>query len=338
MAKITRKYLKVFGLSGASSDFAVFGSQEAGSPVKSKDIETIQGLAAWDDGWADAIVDANNAPYMEDMNAVMLVFGYQMGYLLQEGIPEYDDGTTYFIGSIVKKTGTLELYSSLTNTNLNNALGSKADTTYWKYLVDLATINAATLGGHDSAYHLARANHTGTQAIATLSDHNQAAHNSLNITPGNSTVTSAKFSGSLALTGYVTKPASALARVYMSADQEPGISPAKLTFDSLTLDVANNYSGANRRFVCPVAGYYRIHAQVIVGGFANQYLFIYVNGGAGAYAQKQVDDGYATHYASIVLQDVYHCTTPGDYIEIWGQYGRFKGGATVSWAIFELIA
>lgn len=140
MAKIVRKSLKVFGLTGDTADFAKFGSQEAAAPVKTKDIELIQSLEAWDKGWADAIVDANKAPYMEDMNAAMYVIGYELGYVLQEGIPEWDDGTTYYAESIVKKTTTQELYASKTNDNVGNALPNKVDNTDWKYLVDLDDI------------------------------------------------------------------------------------------------------------------------------------------------------------------------------------------------------
>ena len=111
-----------------------FGSQVAGTPIKTKDIELIQTLAAWLDGLTDAVVNTNKAPYLEDINSVFYVFAYQLAYMLQEGTPEYNTDTTYFIGSIVKKTGTFELYGSLQDSNAGNALGTQADTAYWKYL------------------------------------------------------------------------------------------------------------------------------------------------------------------------------------------------------------
>lgn len=140
MARLTRKNLKVFGGSGTSMNFAKFGSQRAAAPVKTMDIELIQSLDAWIHGWTEAVNAANLAPFLEDMNAVMYVMGYQLGYVMQDGIPEWNAATTYYIGSIVKKTGTVELYSSLTDTNLNNALGTQADNTNWKYLGDLKKI------------------------------------------------------------------------------------------------------------------------------------------------------------------------------------------------------
>lgn len=43
------------------------------------------------------------------------------------------------------------------------------------------TINADTLDGLDSPYFLARVNHTGTQALTTITGHDKAAHDALNI-------------------------------------------------------------------------------------------------------------------------------------------------------------
>jgi len=146
MAKITRTLLKVFGGSGASTNFGKFGSEAAGSGVKTKDIDTIQDLSAWDNGWQDAINSTTKAPYLEDMNSAFFLHSTFLAYLLQEGIPEWNTDTDYFIGSVVKKTSTSELYISLTDSNQGNALGTRIDTTYWKYLGSLDT-----LGGLKSA-------------------------------------------------------------------------------------------------------------------------------------------------------------------------------------------
>jgi hypothetical protein len=70
---------------------------------------------------------------MEDMNAVEYVASYMTAYLYQEGIPEYDAATTYYINSIVKNPSTLQLYGSLTNGNSGNALTSAAN---WRLLID----------------------------------------------------------------------------------------------------------------------------------------------------------------------------------------------------------
>ena len=141
MAKITRKLLKVFGSGGSTTNFGVFGSARAGSPAKSMDVETIQSLAAWTtEGWVDAVNASNKAPFIEDMNAAMYVMAYQLGYILQDGIPDWNALTTYYIGSVVRKTGTAELYQSAVDTNLNQALGAKVTNSKWVYLVDLADV------------------------------------------------------------------------------------------------------------------------------------------------------------------------------------------------------
>lgn len=135
MAKtVTRKNLKLFGKDGDSSYFGQFGSGITGTQIKTKNIDTIQALSAWLNGWQDAIVTSNKAPLLEDMNSLIYVLAYQLFYTLQEGIPEYDSSTTYFIGSRVRKAGTNEVYGSLTNDNVGNALPSAADNANWKFV------------------------------------------------------------------------------------------------------------------------------------------------------------------------------------------------------------
>lgn len=146
MAKLARKLLSLFGGSGATSNFLQFGSQTAGAPVNTKDILTIQALAAWVNGWQDAVYASNLAPFLEDMNSLHYVLAYQIAYGLQEGIPEYDATTTYFIGSLVKKTGTSEIYKSIIDTNLGNALPSKADNSSWQYVINKGILQ------YDSTY------------------------------------------------------------------------------------------------------------------------------------------------------------------------------------------
>jgi len=51
-----------------------------------------------------------------------------------EVIPEYDAGTTYYADSIVCKTGTYQLYGSITNGNIGNAL---TDGTNWQLICNL---------------------------------------------------------------------------------------------------------------------------------------------------------------------------------------------------------
>jgi len=56
----------------------------------------------------------------------------------------------------------------------------------------IAAADSDKLDAQHGTYYLARANHTGTQAIATLSDHNKANHDALSIIPGDGTVSTVK--------------------------------------------------------------------------------------------------------------------------------------------------
>lgn len=134
MAKITRTMHKVFGGLGAVPDFAKFGSFKAGGLITSKDIATIQELPAWDNGFQDALYGANRVLPVEDLNGFAFEHSTMIGYALQEGISEWDAGTAYYAGSIVKKSGTLECYASITNANVGNALPAMADNSSWRYL------------------------------------------------------------------------------------------------------------------------------------------------------------------------------------------------------------
>ncbi len=102
MAGLTRKTAIAFGLQGSTSNFGQFGSKQAGSPQTSQDPAIIQQLAAWGDGWTSAVVSGDKAAYIEDMNGFCLVDSYQITYLFQMGIPEWDANTLYFTGSVVQ--------------------------------------------------------------------------------------------------------------------------------------------------------------------------------------------------------------------------------------------
>ncbi len=118
MARLTRYTQNIFGTNSGFQQMGQFGSVT--SPVYTTNIATIQALAAWTTGWY-AAVTGQNAAAIQDMNAVHYVLAYQLAYLMQVGVAEWDSGTTYFIGDIVQD-GTGVLYVSNANTNLNNAI------------------------------------------------------------------------------------------------------------------------------------------------------------------------------------------------------------------------
>lgn len=144
MAKIPRKQQKIF--SQTSSENGQFGSAQLGTKVLSDDLDVLQTLAAWLAGWSDATVSSEKLPPLEEMNTMGYVATSQLAYLFQEGLPEYLSTTEYFINSIVKKSGTYEIYGSIIDNNTGNALPVQVDDANWQYLGDLAELVNAGAG------------------------------------------------------------------------------------------------------------------------------------------------------------------------------------------------
>lgn len=143
MSKITRATQKIFGSTASAAQMAEFGSLAAGAPLTYSGATItpaiVQSLSRYLSGWFTAIL-GSNSPAIEDMNALFYLMTYQLAYLMQAGVAEWDSATTYYIGSIVNSSGLT--YVSLTNDNLNNAV---TDTTNWRSsLANVVTINPST--------------------------------------------------------------------------------------------------------------------------------------------------------------------------------------------------
>lgn len=116
MVKIPRATQKEFGSSGPVGDFGIFGSLFNLSPTNSKDPSDIQSLSNFLTGWGAAVI-GDRKPALEDMNSLFLLAFRQIAYILQQGVPEWDAGTTYYLNSIVQVSGIQ--YISLQDNNLN---------------------------------------------------------------------------------------------------------------------------------------------------------------------------------------------------------------------------
>lgn len=131
MAKLTRAAQKQFGSSAGFQQMAKYGSFAAGVPARFTGATItpalVQQLSNYLDGWFGAVV-GGNSPAIEDMNALCWLFAYQLGYILQTGIPEWNSETIYFIGSYAQD-GAGAMYISKTDNNLNNALSNN---THWQ--------------------------------------------------------------------------------------------------------------------------------------------------------------------------------------------------------------
>ena len=133
MPRLTRKNIKVFA--GNATNNGVFGSLQANNPTTTNDIEQLQSLSAWGEGWNAATETSEELPPLEEIQSVSYVTTYQQAYLMQEGLPEWAATVTYYKGSLTKEvtqTG-FKIYSSLTDNNTGNLL---SDTSNWKKVMD----------------------------------------------------------------------------------------------------------------------------------------------------------------------------------------------------------
>lgn len=143
MAKITRKLQKVFASGAGATGITEYGSPATGTPVYTTDLDDIQSLTAWDGGWSSAALAGSEIPTFQDFNGLMYTTTNQIKYIMQEGLCEYLSTEEYHTNSIVKKAGTYELYGSLINDNVGNALPSQVDDANWEYLGDLADLGGS---------------------------------------------------------------------------------------------------------------------------------------------------------------------------------------------------
>lgn len=126
MAKLTRLTGKVFGqtadATGQDPEIGQFGSAKAGTYVGTGDVATIQDLPAWSNGWIDAVTPTQQFPTLPEMTGVHKVLSYQEAYILQEGVPEWDSETTYYIDSLCKYTSDDKtiIYKSTIDENTGN--------------------------------------------------------------------------------------------------------------------------------------------------------------------------------------------------------------------------
>lgn len=152
MAKIERVTGKIFGenatATGLDPQIGQFGSALAGTYVGTTDISTIQQLPAWGQGFIGAVTTANQFPALPEMTGFGKVLSYQQNYLLQQGIAEWDSGTTYYDGSFCSLNR--KLYVSITDDNLNN--NPENDTVNWQEFssggagLEIGDIGIAVLG------------------------------------------------------------------------------------------------------------------------------------------------------------------------------------------------
>lgn len=151
MAKLPRTTQKIFGKNAPESQITTFGSIKAGTPVYTQSASQIMN-SAFEGGWSEAVED-DYSPYRQDRNAVDTAITQQLAYLFQDGIPEWDAGTTYYKGSVVKVVNgnALTFYKSIADNNT----ASVNTTASWHKMLEInasnqivsPTINTPTISG-----------------------------------------------------------------------------------------------------------------------------------------------------------------------------------------------
>lgn len=122
MQRLERITSKLFGEtalpSGSNPEIGQFGSALAGTYNGTANVNTIQALPAWSQGFIGAVTPSMQYPPLPEMTGFGKVLSYQQSYLLQQGLAEWDSGTTYYSNNFCSLNGIV--YISNTNNNLNN--------------------------------------------------------------------------------------------------------------------------------------------------------------------------------------------------------------------------
>lgn len=160
MTKYSRVTAKVFGETASTTntpkEIGQFGSAKAGTYNATGDVATIQNLAAWSNGWVDAVTPTQQFPSLPEMTGVHKVLSYQEAYLLQQGIAEWDSSTIYYVNNFCAKNG--KIYISQSDENLNN--DPESDTVNWQEFTsggssrNIGEIIASTIPLTDAGLHL----------------------------------------------------------------------------------------------------------------------------------------------------------------------------------------
>jgi len=137
MAKLIRVKQEIFGSSGATTEFGVFGSDSEGAAATSKDPALIQSLETFLRGLYGSTANASQPPRIQDMNALYYLFARQIAYGMQAGVPEWLATENYYANGSVVLGSNGKIYISKTGTdgapNVNN--NPVTDTgTNWRFL------------------------------------------------------------------------------------------------------------------------------------------------------------------------------------------------------------
>jgi len=126
MAKLDRKLQRVFASSPGSNQLGKIGSLAAGTVEYTTDVEEMQSLSQYLAGLYGILI-GGDSPAAQDFNALFNVTTYQLAYLFQQGVAEWNTSTEYHLNSMCQVDGVV--YISNANTNQGNLV---TDETWWR--------------------------------------------------------------------------------------------------------------------------------------------------------------------------------------------------------------
>jgi hypothetical protein len=148
MAKLTRYPQNIFGSTAGANRISKFGSLAAGSPVAFSGATItpaqVQALANFLTGLDGSLVAGSTTP-IQDENALHYLWSYQLAYVLQQGIPEYDATTTYFTNGFASYNGTI--YQSTADNNTGNTPSGGSQWAVFQYARKSPTRQTITASG-----------------------------------------------------------------------------------------------------------------------------------------------------------------------------------------------
>ncbi len=144
MAKLERKHQRIYGEDAHDDELGVIGSRAAEAPDNTRDIERMQSLREYLEGYFSmTIVNKDTRlPASEDLNSLFHLTTRQIAYLMQAGIPEWNAETEYYVNSFVQFEG--EVYRAIRGTDADVNIGNAPPSaSFWDKPFDHSDIEAA---------------------------------------------------------------------------------------------------------------------------------------------------------------------------------------------------
>lgn len=164
MARLPRQHQKIFASNATNS--SAFGGAAQGNIITTENIEQLQGLDAFENGWSSATISGDNLPVMEEDQGLHKIETSQLAYIFQEGLPEWDNATEYYTNSFVKGSDA-NIYRSVIDNNINiNPVGDTTESwvNYIQEQIDISIENKMNRNFNNATFETA----TGTNAGARL--------------------------------------------------------------------------------------------------------------------------------------------------------------------------